>query len=955
MGAELAAAIRGEVRFDPGARAMYATDASNYRQVPLGVVFPKDADDVAAALAVASRHGATVLPRGGGTSLAGQGCNRAVVLDCSRFMTGVVEVDPERRLAEVLPGTILDDLRRAAEAHHLTFGPDPATHDRCTLGGMIGNNSCGVHSIVAGRVVDNVERLDVLTYDGVRLTLGPTAEEDFEAAVAGGGRRGEIYGALRALRDRYAEVIRARYPDIPRRVSGYNLDELLPERGANLARALVGSEGTCATVVGASLRLVASPPHRALVVLGYPDVVAAADAVPEVMATGPMGLEGFDDLLVGYERTKGVNLADLQHLPPGAGWLLAEVGGETAAEAAGAARSLVATLGAVDDEGGGRTGGWPTARLVLDRGAQHRLWRVRESALGATTFPPGEAPRWGGFEDAAVAPEALGAYLRGLRELEVTWGYHPSSVYGHFGHGCIHTRIDFDLASPQGVARFRSFMEEAADLVVSLGGSLSGEHGDGQARGELLTKMFGPELVRAFGEFKAIWDPAGRMNPGKVVEPRRLDEDLRLGADYHPTPVTTHFGFPHDDHRFADATLRCVGVGKCRRTEGGAMCPSYIATRREEDSTRGRAHLLFEMLRGEVVTDGWRSREVADALDLCLSCKSCRAECPVNVDMATYKAEFLAHHWKGRRRPASHYSMGWLPALSVVASRVPGATNALGHAPGLAGLVKRAGGIAPEADLPRFARRPLTRAGHGRAAPPADGRPEVVLWPDTFTNYFHPEVGEAAQRALEAAGYAVRLPTAPLCCGLTWISTGQLGIAKWVLSRTLDALTPHLAAGARVAVLEPSCAAVFRVDGPELLETNEAAHRLAGATLTFAEAMADAPAWAPPARTGQALLQYHCHQRAVLGTGPDEALLAGTGMAVDLVPPTCCGLAGNFGFEAGHHDVSLAVADQVLLPAVEEAGPSATLVADGFSCRTQLAHTTGRRALHLAQVLDPAG
>ncbi len=940
--------VRGEVRFDTGARAMYSTDASNYRHVPLGVVAPLDASDVEAALAVARRWGAAVLPRGGGTSLAGQACNRALVIDCSRFMRQVAEIDPARRRARVLPGTVLDDLRRAARDHGLTFGPDPATHDRCTLGGMIGNNSCGVHSIIAGRTVDNVESLEVLTYDGLRLTVGPTSEEELQAIVAGGGRRAELYQGMKNLVDHCAPLIRSRFPQIPRRVSGYNLDELLPERGFNVARALVGTEGTCATVLSAEVKLVEIPEHRALAVLGYPDVVAAADAVPAVMAEGPIGLEGFDDRLVSYERRGGGRgSAGLDLLPEGAGWLLAEVGGSTPAEASEAAHRLAAAV-----TGGSR---WPSVTLVGDPEGQERIWSVREAALGVTTFPPGEAPRWGGWEDAAVAPERLGDYLRGLRRLEEERGY-AGSVYGHFGHGCIHTRIDFDLTTAAGIATFRSFVEEAADLVAGLGGSLSGEHGDGQARAELLDRMFGPDLVQAFARFKDIWDPEGRMNPGKVVRPAPLDQDLRLGPTYRPVPVRTYFSYPRDGNRFHRAALRCVGVGKCRRREGGAMCPSYLVTGKEEDSTRGRARLLFEMLQGDVVADGWRSKAVLDALDLCLACKSCRAECPVGVDMATYKAEFLAHHYRGRPRPPAHYSMGWLPAWSLLASRAPRVLNLVGATPGLGGLVKRAGGIARERPLPRYARQTLRdwAANQGLVADHPGNGPSVLLWPDTFNNYFHPEVGRAAASVLRSAGLAVSLPRQALCCGLTWVSTGQLGVARRVLSRTVDALSPWLSAGTPVVVLEPSCAAMLRSDGPELLGADEGAKRLAGLTMTLGEALGRlAPGWNPPPRSGTALVQYHCHQRAVLTMGAEEALLARSGLDVDVVPPTCCGLAGNFGFEAGHYAVSMAVAQRDLLPAVERAGPGALLVADGFSCRTQIEQATGQRVLHLAEVLDP--
>ncbi len=601
----LAREVRGAVRFDAGSRAVYATDASNYRQVPIGVVVPESADDVAAAVAVCRRFGAPVLTRGAGTSLAGQCCNAAVVLDFSRHLRRVLEVDPARRLARVEPGAVLDDLRREAERHGLTFGPDPATHAYCTLGGMIGNDSCGVHSVLArfegegGRTADNVAALDVLTSDGERLRVGATREDELREIVAAGGRRGRIYGALAALRDRHAAAIRERFPPIPRRVSGYNLPALLPENGFHVARALVGSEGTCATVLEATLHLIPSPPARVLLVAAYPDVFAAADVVPQVLAHRPAGLEGLDDGLVADARSAGLSLEGLALLPEGGGWLLVELGAESVETAAAKARTLE------EDLRGGRPA--PRTRVFTELAQQRRVWAVRESGLPATAHPAGRPLTWEGWEDSAVAPEKLGPYLRDLRRLWERHGYR-GDLYGHFGDGCVHTRLDFDLESKAGIARFRAFVGEAADLVLSYGGSLSGEHGDGQARAELLPKMFGPELVEAFREFKRIWDPDGLMNPGKVVDPNPIVANLRLeGGLPGPPGGATVFRFPQDGGDFSRATLRCVGVGKCRRDDGDTMCPSFRATGEERHSTRGRARLLFEMLRGEVVRGGWES------------------------------------------------------------------------------------------------------------------------------------------------------------------------------------------------------------------------------------------------------------------------------------------------------------------------------------------------------------
>jgi FAD/FMN-containing dehydrogenase len=688
--------IRGEVRFDDGARALYATDGSNYRQVPIGVVLPRDVDDVIATIALARKYGAPILCRGGGTSLAGQCCNVAVIVDMSKYMAAIVDVDPGRRFARVQPGVILDHLRNAAEKHRLTFGPDPATHDRCTIGGMIGNNSCGVHSVMAGKTDDNIEQLDILTYDGLRMTVGSTSEQELDEIIRQGGRRAEIYAGLRTLRDKYSDLIRQRYPNIPRRVSGYNLNYLLPENGFHVARALVGSEGTCVTVLEATCRLVQSPRERVLLVIAYPDVFQCADHVPDIMAHKPIGLEGIDDLLVKYTRRKGINTEGLELLPEGGGWLLAEFGAETSREAEAQARKLMDELSRVSNP--------PQMRLFTDTRQAKKIWEVRESSLGVTAHVPGEALAWEGWEDSSVAPEKLGNYLRQLKQLMAGHGYH-GTLYGHFGHACVHTRINFDLQSQAGISKYRAFVEEAADLVVSFGGSLSGEHGDGQSRGELLPKMFGAELVQAFREFKSIWDPEWKMNPGKVVEPYRLDENLRLGADYHPWEPETHFQFPEDHGSLPQATLRCVGVGKCRQYEGGVMCPSFRVTREEEHSTRGRAHLLWEMTKGDVIRDGWQNHDLKHSLDLCLSCKGCKSECPVGVDVATYKAEFLSQYYQGRLRPRSAYAFAHIDVWALLASHFPVVANLATQLPVLRVVAKFVAGMPQQRHIPAFARQ----------------------------------------------------------------------------------------------------------------------------------------------------------------------------------------------------------------------------------------------------------
>jgi FAD/FMN-containing dehydrogenase/Fe-S oxidoreductase len=947
LAAELHREIHGEVRFDRGSRALYATDGSNYRQVPIGVVIPRTVEDVIETVAAARRYRAPVLARGGGTSLAGQCCNVAVVIDFSKHLNQVIELRPDERRARVQPGLILDHLRHTAERHHLTFGPDPATHDHCTLGGMIGNNSCGVHALMAGKTADNVEELEILTYDGLRLRVGQTSDAELERIIHEGGRRGEIYARLKALRNRYADEIRKRYPKIPRRVSGYNLDQLLPENGFHVARALVGSESTCVTVLEATVRLVHSPPARSLVVLCYPDVYQAGDHVPEVLEYGPIGLEGIDDRLVEYIQKKGLHAENLAMLPSGGGWLVVEFGGETPEEADDHAHRLMQAL---------RKHAHPPAMKLFDRPQEEKkVWEIRESGLGATAIVPGMPDTWEGWEDSAVPPEKVGAYLRDFRKLLDTHGY-DCALYGHFGQGCIHVRIDFDLVTRAGIEKYVHFISDAADLVVSYGGSLSGEHGDGQSRAALLPKMFGDALMQAFREFKALWDPAWKMNPGKVVDAYRPDQNLRLGTDYRPWIPATHFQFPEDDGSFTQAALRCVGVGKCRRMQGGTMCPSFMVTREEEHSTRGRARLLFEMLQGNVIgTHGWRDDSVKEALDLCLACKGCKGECPVNVDMATYKAEFLSHYYEGRPRPRSAYAFGLIFYWARLASRLPGLANLLTQTPLLREVAKAVAGMAPERQIPAFAPQPF-KAWCRQRGWRHEGSPRVILWPDTFNNYFHPEIAKAAVEVLEAAGYRVVVPDQELCCGRPLYDYGMLGRAKHLLRQILATLRAEIAAGVPVVVLEPSCAAVFRDELINLFPHDEDAKRLHHQTFLLSEFLAArADGFQMPRLPRRALVHTHCHHKALMGMRAEEAVLSKLGLDFEVLDSGCCGMAGSFGFERGdRYDVSIKAGERVLLPAVRSAPKDTLIIADGFSCREQIAQTTERHGLHLSQVITLA-
>ncbi|MFB7364391.1 FAD-binding and (Fe-S)-binding domain-containing protein [Streptomyces hydrogenans] len=888
--AELRAALAGDVDFGASARALATMDASNYRRVPAGTVAPRDADDVAAALEVCRRHGVPVVARGAGTSIGGQATGTGVVLDLTRHMNGLLSVDPEARTAVVAPGLVLGRLREAVRPYGLTFGPDPSTHSRCTLGGMIGNNACGAHSVAWGTTADNVHSLDVVTYRGERLTLGT-------------GGQGAPPGLL-DLVGRHLALLRTGYPTgLPRRISGYALDALLPERGTDVVRSFVGSEGTLGVVTGATVRLVPLPAEPVLVVLGYADETAAADAAAGLLPHRPLTVEGMAaDLVRGATG-----------LPRGGAWLFCEVDGE------GAARALVRAADAVD------------AVVVRDPAGQRALWRIREDAAGTATRLPGGGDAWPGWEDCAVPPARLGAYLREFRALLAGFGLR-GIPYGHFGDGCVHVRIDFDLWTGKGVRDFRRFSEAVADLVVAHGGSLSGEHGDGKARAELLPRMYGDELVALFGAVKDVWDPDGGMNPGMLVRPEPLDSGLR----FEGLPLV---GVGRE-------AARCVGVAKCRvagPSQGDAvMCPSFRATGEEKHSTRGRARLLHEMALGEVVTDGWRSEEVREALDLCLSCKGCRSDCPVGVDMAAHKAEFLSRYYAGPggwwRRPRSHWTMGGLPRWLDLLGRTVNVATRLPFAARLAG-------VTPTRPLPRVAARTLT----GRLADRASTRPPALtLWPDTFTDHLAPEVGTAAVRVLEEAGLGVTLPPGRVCCGLTYVSTGRLGAARRVMRRTLDVMERETRP---VVVLEPSCAATLRTDLPDLLPDDPRAARLATSVLTFAQALETlAPDWTPPRIDRPVAGQTHCHQHAVLGDAADRRLREKAGLAGALAGG-CCGLAGNFGFEPGHEEVSRACAEDQLLPALRTAPDTAELLADGFSCRTQIDHLTDRRARHLAEVL----
>jgi FAD/FMN-containing dehydrogenase/Fe-S oxidoreductase len=941
--AEITAALRragiGDLSDSVLRRALYSSDASLYRVVPAVVAHPRDAAEVAAALDACSTLGVPLTCRGAGTSIAGNAVGTGVILDFSRHMDQVISVDPQAATATVQPGVVQARLQQAAAPHGLRFGPDPSTHDRCTIGGMIGNNSCGSRSLQYGRTSDNVLALDALTGTGRRLRLTGAPES---GRPAGGDAQLAALGEVVA--DGLA-TIRTELGRFSRQVSGYALEHLLPEHGFDVRRALVGSEGTLAIVTGATVALVRSPPHRVLAVLGYPDMVSAADATPEILPLRPTTCEGMDSRLVEVVRQRrgGGRIPDL---PPGSGWLFVEVAGETPDEALSQARRVLQTAGAV------------SGMVVTDPGHAAALWRIREEGAGLAGRTAAGAPAYPGWEDSAVPPASLGRYLRDLDDLLASCGL-AGIPYGHFGDGCVHLRLDFPLDRPDGRAALRGFLQQAAALVTRYGGSLSGEHGDGRARSELLPVMYSPAAMALFGRVKDVFDPAGVLNPGVGVRPRPVDADVRAAeVRLQPAPGLA-LAYPHDGGSFAAAVHRCSGVGKCVASTAGTsrvMCPSYQATGDEKDSTRGRARVLQEMVNGTLVTGGWRAPEVREALDLCLSCKACSAECPAGVDMAAYKAEALHQAYRGRLRPRSHYSLGQLPRWAALASLAPGLANAALTRPGLGRAARLTAGIDARRSLPPFAPESFRTWYRRRPAGPAAGTP-VLLLVDTFTNYFEPEIGKAALAVLTDAGFSVTIPRRPTCCAITWISTGQLGAARRILRRTVAELSPARRAGIPIVGLEPSCTATLRSDCADLLDTSDA-RALAGSVQTLSELLSGSPGWAPPRLDGTTVVaQPHCHHSAVMGWDADAALLRGAGAELTRLGG-CCGLAGNFGMERGHYDVSAAVAATALLPAVSSAAPDAVVLADGFSCRTQLTDLSGRSGVHLAQLLagrlDPA-
>jgi len=952
IAAALKEKIEGEVRFDAGSRALYATDGSNYRQVPIGVVIPKSKEDIINIVEICEHYGAPLLSRGGGTSLAGQCCNVAVVMDFSKYYNKVLNINVDKRLATVEPGIVLDEMKKHTEKYGLTFGPDPSTHNHCTIGGMLGNDSCGVHSVMSvnnglgARASDNMYEMEILTRDGLIMKVGPTSEEELTQIIGEGGRRGEIYKRLKDLRDKYADEIRLRFPNIPRRVSGYNLDALLPENGFNVARALGGSEGTLVTILTATMHLIPNPKAKSLLVLGYPNIADAGRHAQEVMKYKPIGLEGLDHKLYDFMVHRHLHVEDLSLLPEGKGWLLVEFEGNTKEDADNMVKHVMEDLKKKDNA--------PSMIFYDDPMEEAKLWKIRESGLGATAFVPGLPDAWEGWEDSAVDPKYLGDYLEDFQKLLKKYEY-DSALYGHFGQGCLHCRIDFDLYTKEGIVKYRNFADEAADLVLKYHGSLSGEHGDGQSRGELLPKMFGEKIMQAFKEFKAIWDPRNLMNPGKVVDPYPITSNLRLGKEYNPPQLDTYFKFPEDHGSFSRAALRCVGVGECRKHDHGTMCPSYMVTLEEKHSTRGRAHMLFEMMEGEVITKGWKEDSVKEALDLCLSCKGCKGDCPVRVDMATYKAEFLAHYYKGRLKPIHAYVFGLINRWSRIATNFPGFANRMLSSAFPGKLIKKIVGIAPQRQMPAYAKENFKDWFRKRKVVNENG-PDLIIWPDTFNTYFNPHVSIAAVEALEYLGYRVRIPEGNLCCGRPLYDYGMLDTAIKYLNRIMDEMKDDIRNDVPIVALEPSCFSVFRDELVNLFPNNQDARRLNKNCYLFSEFLEKrVKNYTYPKLEGQkAIVHGHCHQKALVKLTDDVEVLKKLGVDYNILDSGCCGLAGAFGYEESHYDVSVKAGERVLLPEARKVDDNTLIITNGFSCSSQIDQQTGKDAMHLAEVIKLA-
>lgn len=918
---------RAQLRTDMASRAAYSSDAGIFRRVPAAIAEPENTDQIRDAIAVAVAKGWPIVGRGGGSSVAGNAIGEGLIIDTSRYFNRILSIDPEKRIAVVEPGVVCDALVDAAAKHGLTYGPDPSTHSRCTIGGMVANNACGSHSVAFGTAAENLIDISLMLTDGREITVNKDGCDD-----------PEIDAKLRELASNNADLIEAELGRFPRQVSGYGLHYL----AYDVAKAMAGSEGTIGVITRLSVKLVPAPKVKSLAVLAFDTVFDAARAAAELRLPGVTTIEGMGgDLLAALRSKQGQSQAG-ENLPGNrkglvaGGWLYCETGGDTDEEARRQAEAVATAVDTIDYV------------VVSDPSEMRELWRIRESSAGIVTRLADGGEAWPNWEDSAVPPENLADYLRDLYLLMEKYDY-QGIPFGHFGEGCVHVRISFDFSTEAGVKKFEKFMNEAAALVSSYGGSLSGEHGDGRARSALLNRMYSPAMISLFEQFKLIFDPDRVFNPGVLVWADPVTEGLRMDIGQRNLEITPIHSFSQDEGSMINAVNRCVGVSACR-SEQDAMCPSFQITGDEVHSTRGRARILSEMFRGASIPDGYRSDEVNEALDLCLSCKACASECPVNVDMSTYKAEFLSHHYQGRIRPMAHYVMGWLPLLGHIAHKIPflpALIDATLSSPRLSPLVRKVGGLADRPLIP-FAHRSL------RAIKPAQATGEpIVLWPDSFNTNLDTGPARAAISTLEALGFSVIIPQEFVCCGLTWHSTGQLSMAKKVLEHTATVMKPYLDQGLTIVGLEPSCTVMLQDEATELSE-NPDLKRLAQYTKPFAEVIAPkitelVEQGSIAVETTTALTQVHCHERSLGDPQHAATVLQALGVDGETIDSGCCGLAGNWGFEKDHAEMSFALGERELFPKVRQT--NGHVIADGFSCRTQIEQGTGTKATHLAEVV----
>jgi len=956
--------VRGSVRFDPASRLLYSTDASMYQVEPIGVLTPRDADDVRAAVQVAREHGVALLPRGGGTSLTGQTVNHALVLDFTQHMNQVLEVNTEERWARVQPGLVQDELNHHVRSMGLLFGPDTSTSNRATLGGMMGNNSGGSHSLAYGLTVDHVIEIRALLVDGTEVVFGEMTPGEFEAKTRAAGLEGQIYREVAAIRDEYANEIRARYPKHWRRVAGYNLNELLgiairphsyagggngDPRKLSMARLVVGSEGTLLTILEAKVRLVKRPKATAVDVIHYHDMQEALESSQAILETGPYAVEVTDKLILDLARN---NIEQSRRM----GWvqgdpaaiMIVEYTGETEAEAKSKIEALESRR--ARDRFGYH------GHVAYDPGEQRTIWNLRKAGLGLLLGMKGDKKPIAFVEDTCVEPRHLAAFVPRFKEIfakhDTTGAY-----YGHCSVGCLHIRPVINLKAPRGMDQVRAIADEITALVVEFGGTISSEHGDGRARSPFLERMYGPTLMQAFRRLKRAFDPDNRMNPGNIVDSPGILESLRYGVDYKTWEPATLLDFSAQGG-FAASVEMCNGVGVCRKKLEGTMCPSYMATKDEEHSTRGRANALRAVLSGRLPAAEFTGKRLYEVMDLCLECKGCKAECPSNVDMAKLKYEFLHHYYKANGLPLRNRMFGRVAKLSALGARTPRLTNAINALAPVRWLLEKTVGIDRRRPLPPLATQTFEQWFHTHTPPAAAPRGDVVLFHDTFVTYNTPAIGRAAVRVLEAAGYRVVLVDRK-CCGRPLISKGLLEEARAHAAWNVERLAPYARRGVAIVGLEPSCLLTLRDEFVDLLRTDDArvvadrsvlldqflmAERQRGLTLAFAGGD----------RRRKALLHGHCHQKAMVGTAATVAALTWAGYDVTEIDSGCCGMAGSFGFEREHYDLSVALGNRRLAPAVKAADPDTVVVAPGISCRQQIEHLAGRRAKHPAEALADA-